>query len=351
MYVRRDRLTALGSRLQQEVDSFRIPGAVVALGNRQEIVYFETFGYAENRNGAVRKMSPDTLFDLASLTKVVATLPSLLMLMDDGRLRLSDKVVDFIPEFPDHEVCVLHLLTHTSGLPASRPYHRICKTPDDIWHRVRTETLEYQPGTRVVYSDVGFMLLAQIIQVVSGQPIDEYARQHVFQPLRMNRTTYCPSRELQNLCAATEASHNGPAKVGIVHDENAEAMGGISGHAGLFAPMTDLIRYVQMWTSLQYALLSSVVRRVAVRCHTADLDGRRGLGWVCRGDRYDHMGDTWPQTAVGHTGFTGTSLAFDPETGLWMILLTNDVHYGRENRTIVRLRSLLHNIAGSAIVP
>ena len=135
----------------------------------------------------------------------------------------------------------------------------------------------------------------------------------------------------------------------MVHDENAYAMGGISGHAGLFAPVSDLVKYLQLWLDREPSVLSQAIRNVAVQCHTLHLNGRRGLGWTCRHDDHDHTGDMWPESSVGHTGFTGTSIAFDPKTKLWMVLLTNDVHYGRESKTIVRLRGRVHNVIAAAL--
>jgi CubicO group peptidase (beta-lactamase class C family) len=346
-----DRLGRLSRRLADEVAAGRLPGAVLALGVGERTAYLQAFGYAEHRNGVVRPMTADTLFDLASLTKVVATLPAILTLVDDGEVRLADPVSRFLPEFAEGgkaEVTLRHLLTHTSGLPAHRRYDRL-GDGEAIREAVFRGPLVDAPGRHVVYSDLGFIVLAEVVRAVSGLPIDEYARARVFTPLGMTDTMYCPPPTLWPRVAATEEVPGIGVKVGVVHDENALAMDGVSGHAGLFAPIADLIRYVQMWVMAGPSVLSAAARRAAVRCWTDGLDGRRGLGWVCRQDAYDHCGDLWPPTAVGHTGFTGTSIAFDPVSRWWLILLTNDVHYGREQRTIVRLRALVHNLAAAAL--
>jgi CubicO group peptidase (beta-lactamase class C family) len=343
-------MTAL---LERETSDLRIPGAVVAVGIGCDVLYREAFGYAENLRGHVRAMHHDTIFDLASLTKVVATLPSILTLIDNGHIRLNDPVSLFLPEFTTEAkstVTLRHLLTHTSGLPASRLFYKMHTTPHAILEAVRREPLEHAPGAQVVYSDLGFVLLGDIVRAVTGMPLDQYAEKQIFQPLGMKTTGYCPPPEFKPWIAATEEMDGQPAKVGVVHDENAEALGGVAGHAGLFASMSDLIQYVSMWLNPTADVLSPAVRRVAVQCHTEGLNGRRGIGWVCRHDAYDHTGDLWPETTVGHTGFTGTSLAFDPVSKLWMILLTNDVHYGREKKHIVRLRGLLHNLIGSSLI-
>ncbi|GMA65011.1 beta-lactamase family protein [Alicyclobacillus fastidiosus] len=340
------RLERIAALLEREIEQENIPGAVVAVGRGETTAYFECFGYAENANGRSRPMTKETVFDLASLTKVTATLPCILTLIDDGDIRLNDPVALFIPEFADAAkgvVTIRHLLTHCAGLVPSRQFYELFSTPQAIRAAIRREGMGITPDVRTEYSDIGFMLLGEVVEAVSGLALDQFASERVFTPLGMSDTMFCPPPSLFARIAATEYG-----KVGVVHDENAEALGGVSGHAGLFAPMTDLISYVSMWLGHK-PLLSDAVRRLAVENHTPALNGNRGLGWVCRHDAYDHTGDLWPRTTVGHTGFTGTSMAFDPASGLWMIILTNDVHYGRQKKAIIRLRHRLHNLAASAI--
>jgi CubicO group peptidase (beta-lactamase class C family) len=271
-------------------------------------------------------------------------------------LRLSDPVIRFIPTFVGAEkegVTLRHLLTHSSGLPAFREFYRRLSNRDEILAAVIAEPLETSPGAQVVYSDLGFILLGEIVQRVTGQTLEAYARHQVFEPLGMVNTQFCPPRELALRTAATEDVPGRGVKVGVVHDENAEALGGVSGHAGLFAPARDLIRYLQMWLGLPESddnVLSATIRHLAVQPQIHGMNAARGLGWVLRGDAYDHMGDLWPQTGAGHTGFTGTSLAFDPASGLWIVLLTNCVHYGRENHLMRRLRPLIHNVVAATLL-
>jgi CubicO group peptidase (beta-lactamase class C family) len=354
--MKTSRLHRLQELLQAAVDTESLPGAVVAVGIGQEIVYEQALGFAERLHGVIRPMTLDTLFDLASLTKVVATLPSILLLVEQGELRLSDPVTHFIPTFTGAEkegVTLYHLLTHSSGLPAHREFYRQWSQRDEILAAVIAEPLETSPGARVVYSDLGFILLGEIVQRVTGQTLDVYARHEVFEPLGMVHTQFCPPGELASRIAATEDVPERGVKVGVVHDENAEASGGVSGHAGLFAPARDLIRYLQMWLGLSESddsVLSASARHLAVQPHMRATNTARGLGWVLRGDVYDHMGDLWPQSGAGHTGFTGTSLAFDPASGLWTVLLTNCVHYGRENQPMRRLRPLIHNVVAATLL-
>lgn len=341
------RLDLITSIVEDEVNQSRIPGAVVAVGIGEVTHYLQAFGYSENYQGTTRTMTVDTIFDLASLTKVTATLPVVLSLVDDGALRLSDPVALFLPEFQTGEkssVNVRHLLTHTSGLISHRDYHALYHTRADILSAIRNEALTRAPGEKVEYSDLGFILLGEIIREVTHQSLDVAAERNVFAKLGMVDTLFCPPASLKSRVAATE---NG--KLGVVHDENAEALGGVSGHAGLFSTIADLRTYVQMWLGLREPVLSQAVRAIAVQNQTPHLAGNRGIGFVCRFDSYDHTGDLWPHTTVGHTGFTGTSLAFDPVSSLWMIILTNDVHYGRQRKSVIRLRGRLHNVVGSAI--
>jgi CubicO group peptidase (beta-lactamase class C family) len=355
--MKTSRLSRLGELLQTAVDAESLPGAVLAAGIGQDIVYEQALGFAERLHGVIRPMTFDTQFDLASLTKVVATLPSILLLVERGELLLSDPITRFIPTFTGAEkerVTLRHLLTHSSGLPAHREFYRQWSGHDEILAAVIAEPLEAPPGTQVVYSDLGFILLGEIVQRVTGHPLEAYARHQVFKPLGMLNTRFCPPRELAPDIAATEDVPGQGVKVGVVHDENAEASGGVSGHAGLFAPARDLIRYLQMWLGSSESdghLLSAATRHLAVQSQTQGMNAARGLGWVLRGDTYDHMGDLWPQTGAGHTGFTGTSLAFDPVSGLWAVLLTNRVHYGRENHLMRRLRPLIHNIIAASLLP
>ncbi|QQE79185.1 serine hydrolase [Alicyclobacillus sp. SO9] len=347
------KLKRIDTFLQSEVDEGRLPGAVYAAGIGNNVVHEHAVGYAENRNGIQRPMNMDTMFDLASLTKVTATLPSILKLVDEGAFRLTDAVGLFLPEFAQGDkaaITIRHLLTHSSGLISHRNYYEIVSSREELLRLVRNESPDVKAGTRVVYSDLGFILLAEIIHTVTGQRIDEYARENVFHPLGMNETSYCPDETLRGRIAATEEFSNLGVKVGVVHDENTYTMGGVSGHAGLFAPLMDVVRYVQAWLSPDNPVLSQGIRKSAVRSYTEDLNGHRGLGWTCRWDGYDHTGDSWPQTTVGHTGFTGTSIAIDPVSKLWFVLLTNDVHYGRENKTIVRLRGRVHNMLSAAVM-
>jgi CubicO group peptidase (beta-lactamase class C family) len=339
-----DRSTVAG-RLAEAVSSGEIPGAVFVTGGPGQPTGTVVAGDAQVHGGPRRPMHRDTLFDLASLTKVVATLPAVLRLAERGDLALDDPVARFLPRFTGHgrdQVTVRHLLAHTSGLPAEIRFW--CHYPDreQAEAALLTAPLEQPPGTSTVYSDIGFMLLGRIVTAVTGAPLDAAVTELVTGPLGMTRTRFNPDPAQAAQAASTELQPDGTALTGVVHDENARFFGGAGGQAGLFAPAGDLARYLTAaW--LGDGLLAAATRREAGRLQTAGTNGRRGLGWVLRGDQQDSLGAHWPVTSLTHTGFTGTSLACDPASGHWAVLLTNEVHYGR-NRGIIRsLREDIHD--------
>jgi len=326
--------------LNEAVSSHVTPGAVVAAGWGAQMELLEAFGWAQTV-GQERPMSRRTLFDLASLTKVVATLPVVLRLVADGILLSQSRVIDVLPEFcggcpGSEEVTIEHLLTHTSGLPAERKYWKLGLGPEELRRRFIAEPLEAPPGTRTQYSDIGFMVLGWVAEVVTGLTLDQMARQWVTAPLGMAATGYGPRPEPD--VAATEPGLDGRPRVGRVHDENASALGSPAGHAGLFSSAADLGSYLGAWTGRDDAWLPFEMRQDAARDRTAGLGGHRGLGWAARHDVHDHLGGLWPRTAACHSGFTGTFMAFDLPSARWVVLLTNDVHWGRERGVVNSLR-------------
>ena len=192
------KIRRLDSLLQTEIDEGRLPGAVYSVGIGKDLLHENALGYAENLHSNVRPMQMDTIFDLASLTKVVSTLPSILLLVDQGQIRLNDRVALFLPEFSissKSDVTIRHLLTHSSGLASHRKYYSICSSRDEILRMVINESLDTPPDTKVVYSDLGFILLSEIVEVVSGKRIDQFATEQLFRPLGMNDTQYCPKAD------------------------------------------------------------------------------------------------------------------------------------------------------------
>ncbi|MFC1416218.1 serine hydrolase domain-containing protein [Streptacidiphilus cavernicola] len=332
--------------LERAVADGAVPGAVLVAGvGAGEPRGIRAYGGTGRPDGG--RTVTDTVFDLASLTKVVATLPSVLRLVDEGVLALDDSVRKHLPGFEGagkYEVTIRHLLAHSAGLPDHREFYLLPGSPADRLAAVLAEPLVDPPGTVVRYSDLGFILLGEIVAGAAGATLDRAAAELVFQPLGMASTRFLPPEDWRSRTAATEALPGGPAKLGVVHDENAESLGGVAGHAGLFSTAADVSRYLRgCWLDEEGPLLSRAVRAEALRCQTEQPRDRRGLGWTLRGDRWDHMSVEWPRTGAGHTGFTGTSVALDPVSGLWAVLLTNAVHLGREHRGIIPLRRQVHD--------
>jgi serine-type D-Ala-D-Ala carboxypeptidase len=341
-----------------------IPGAVLAAGiGSPQPVLLHVAGDAQRDEDARRPMSADTIFDLASLTKVTATLPCVLRLVGTGDVGLDDPVGRFLPEFTGpgkDQVTVRHLLTHTSGLPDTRRYYLYLQDPAEIRAAALAEALVAAPDSSVCYSDLGFIALGEMCAAVSGCDLAELAGEAVFVPLGLADTGYRPPTTLAARIASTEHVA-GVAKTGVVHDENAEALGGVAGHAGLFGTAGDLARYAAAWACADGEPAAALqlpgwLRTEALACQTEGLvcqgvAGRRGLGWGLRHDRFDNMGEGWPASGAGHTGFTGTSLSVDPQTGIWAVLLTNAVHFGRgPDHSVIGLRKQVHATTAATLL-
>jgi CubicO group peptidase (beta-lactamase class C family) len=335
--------------LQKEIDSLHIPGAVIQVSHHDQTVLQEAIGYREIFPER-KPMALDTVFDLASLTKVIATLPAILKLIEYGEIRLDDPVANFFPSFKvkgKEDVTIRHLLTHTSGLRAHRNYFLELNSTEEVLESIFQEELLHPPGKKVIYSDLGFILLYRIIEQAAKEEFPGFIDRELFMPLGMKDTGFVPSFE-RDRYAATEYSESlKDYKHGIVHDDNTEMMGGISGHAGLFSTLKDVSHFAEMVENegsfKGKQILSPASFRLSRQNYTQHDDEYRGLGWILKGPGASTCGDLFSPLSYGHTGFTGTSLWFDPAAGLRVILLTNRVHFGR-NDPIIRLRPRLHNI-------
>jgi uncharacterized protein YbbC (DUF1343 family) len=317
----------------------KIPGAVLIVGHDGHIVYRKAYG-KRALAPASEAMTLDTIFDCASLTKVVATTPSVMKLFEEGRIRVSDKVTEYIPEFQNgkSDITIRDLMTHYSGL---RPDLDL----DPPWSGYETgirKAVDDPPagprGTKFVYSDINFILMGEIVHRVSGQTLDEYARTHVFEPLGMNDTRFRPGQALFPRIAPTERLKTGEILRGVVDDPTTRYMGGVAGHAGMFSTADDLALYCQM-------MLNKGVNPPADATHPArlfspltvdlftspqsppGLAAVRGLGWDINSPFSGNRGELFPVgTSYGHTGFTGTSLWIDPASQTYVVLLTNAIH-------------------------
>lgn len=335
------------------VEDGSIPGAAVMAGTSKAALPPVAFGYLSIEPGAA-PVTPETIYDCASLTKVVVTATLALLLLEEGRFRLASPLAYWIPEFGREEVTLFHLLTHTSGLPAWSPLYEAGAGKDRIVRAVCETALEREPGTAVAYSCLGFILLGEAIERESGISLDALARERIFAPLGMEASGYLPDPSLFPRIAPTERAGE-TFLHGVVHDENARVMGGVSGNAGLFSTAGDLGRFAFAMArsaragESERAFLSPATAALAVRNHTEGLGEARGLGWQLRGESLTSpAGDLFSPESFGHTGFTGTSLWIDPKWDLWAVLLTNRVHPTRENTAHLRLRPMFHNALAAA---
>ncbi|MBP2017505.1 CubicO group peptidase (beta-lactamase class C family) [Symbiobacterium terraclitae] len=343
--------------LEAEIAAGQLPGAVAVIARDGAVAAHRALGWAAV-HPARRPMAPDTLFDLASLTKVMATLPAVLLLIDRGEIRLDDPLHLFFPEYRGEgreEIRIRHLLTHTAGFPPGSPVLREpAGSRAERIARLASVPLQAPPGSRIIYSDLGFILLGELVAKVSGQPLDRFVREQVHRPLGLVHAGYLPSGDRARSAAATEYRERlGRHQCGEVHDENATALGGVAGHAGLFATAPEVAAYGQMWLEGGAGVLSPAAVAAATRDQTPHLPGQehRGLGWiVAREDSAGlSCGDLFSPGSFGHTGFTGTSLWIDPHRRLVVALLTNRVHFGRTDH-ILRLRPRFHNAVAAAVI-
>ena len=332
--------------IEKAIDKGSIPGACWALVTKAGPTFY---GHAGMRRLVPDKMpvAEDTLYDMASCTKVVATTTMALQLIEQGRMSLKTRLSDILTDFPHPEVTIGHIMTHTSGICHDDKAYKAYKGERQIWDFFKDKPLEFAPGTNLVYSDFGYVALGLAIEKMVEAPLDVYAREHIFQPLAMNETGYRPAdRGLASRCAATEVTADRGIICGEVHDGKAWRLDEISGNAGLFSTTHDLARFVRMMLndgSLDGAhVLSPTTIGLLKRCYTEGLPSRRTLGWIV-GDRTAAMGDYYSDHCLFHTGFSGTSIYIDFDRGCGVILLTNRIHPRRDNDAIMDLRNRFHN--------
>jgi CubicO group peptidase (beta-lactamase class C family) len=326
------RWARIDAAVQEEIQAGHLPGAVVLVGCGERILYHQAFGraVAEPFQAPMRK---DTVFDLASLTKPIATAASVLVLVDRGTLDPNDLVAKYLPAFAcdgKENVRIRHLLTHTSGLPAytnakelSDLYGSPC--PDGVVEKICSLKAQSEPGEKFRYSCLGYITLAQIVRVVAGQGIDEFARANVFAPLGMKHTQFHPPAAWQKRITGTEIVEDVLLR-GTVHDPLARLMAGTSGNAGLFSTASDLSLYCRMllnggsWKGRRILSPAAVEMLTTAQSHgrAYGFDLSSGYAWV--------KGPHASPEAFCHTGYTGTSLVCDPASGTYLILLTNSVH-------------------------
>lgn len=351
----------LDALMKRGIDEGVFPGGVAMVSQKGEVLYNGVFGHSMV-TPEKRAMHADSIFDLASLTKVVATTTAVLQLIEQGRLSLSDRVCEHFKEYTwtdgNSRATVEDLMAHTSGFAAVYPFQKTARDPQDVVRVISTlhsslQTM-YEPGSGEVYSDLDYILLGRIVEKVSGKSLDVYCGENIYRPLGMSDTCFKPDPGMDKRLVATEV-YPDRLCLGTVHDENAYFMGGISGHAGLFSTALDLKTFSDALLNRGVLggtrILSGPSIAQMVRQRRPDINGTYGLGWQLNtGRNIGPFGDLFPVGSFGHTGFTGTMIWMDLPTGISSILLTNRVHPSRSNGGIVQFRQQFNNIVAAGLL-
>jgi uncharacterized protein YbbC (DUF1343 family) len=348
------RLARIDEAVGRAIGAKRIPGAVVLVGRSGKVVFARAYG-KRAIEPAEEGMTRDTIFDMASLTKPVATATSVLILVEGGKVRLDDPIRKHLPELDANGkggITVEQLLRHRSGLVADNPIEDYKDGPDRAWERIAALDPVAKAGDRFVYSDVNYIILGKLVERVSGRPLDEFATEHIVKPLGMTDSGFRPSKT--DRIAPTEKA-DGAILRGVVHDPRARALGGVAGHAGLFGTADDLAVFAQMILDGGRGpdgarVLSPLAVRAMIDPGDTPRGQRRGLGWDIATAFSAPRGSLFGPESFGHTGFTGTSLWIDPETRTFVILLTNRVHPDGKAPNPNPLRAEVATIVASAIV-
>ncbi|HWO29804.1 MAG TPA: serine hydrolase [Candidatus Acidoferrum sp.] len=345
------RFASVDAVIEQAIHDGNIPGAVLVVGHNGQVIYRKAYG---NRALEPRRepMMLETIFDLASLTKVVATTTAVMKLVEQGKIRLNDPVAKYLPEFGQNgkeDITVRQLLTHYSGLEPDLDLKTIWEGKETAYQMAFGEAPEAPPGSRFSYSDVNFIVLGALVERVSGETLDKYCERRIFAPLKMMHTRFTPPAALRPKIAPTQYDENEHMLRGVVHDPTARRMGGVAGHAGLFSTADDLAKFSQALLNGGGGVLSALsVEKMTRPEQPPSAPVLRGFGWDIDSPFSSNRGDLLPVGSYGHTGFTGTSMWIDPTTQTYIIVLTNAVHpRGKENA--IALRSKVATAVAAAL--
>lgn len=326
------------------------PGAVLVIGNAGGIVYRQSYGGFDYSENAIR-MHPGTVFDLASVTKVLATTLAIMKLYDQGKIDLFAPVAAYIPEFAQNDkdsVLIKNLLLHNSGFQPGRPFYQFCTTPDEVFDSLYATSLVYATGNRYVYSDLNFLTLGKIIEVVSGKTPDSFCYDNFYEQMGLTNTMFNPPDSLWPMIAPTEIDfhYHMTGRPGLVRNRITRLLNGVAGHAGLFSSADDISQLAIMlmnngnYRGVNY-LDTSTIQLFTERYSE---ESTRGFGWDTGNGAEEHrIGSIFSSSAFGHTGYTGTSLWIDPEQNVFIVFLTNRTYGGHIDRRIYTIRPLLHD--------
>lgn len=313
--------------IEKYIENKTFPGGVLLIGNDKEIIFEKAYGYRA-LFPEKEENSEDTIYDLASLTKVTATVPAIMKLLENGELGLWDSAGKFLKEFSvgeKLEIKIFHLLTHTSGLPPYSNAWKYAKNPEELKEEILKIGLLYKTGENCIYSCLNFIILRYIVEKITDTPFEKYLKENIFDPLGMKDTSFLPKNK--NRIAPT-CERNGKILRGEPDDELAYYQGGISGNAGLFSTAEDLYKYARSLINKDYMIFSPYIIELFTKEHVSFGDEKRGLGWMIKG-RSSSCGDLFSEKGFGHTGYTGTSIWIDPLKKLIVIFLSNRTHISR----------------------
>lgn len=345
------RLGEVDAVIEQAVADGNIPGAVLVVGHDGKVVYRKAYGH-RSLDPRREPMTLDTIFDLASLTKVIATTTSVMQLAEQGKIRFNDPVSKYLPEFAQNgkeDITIRQLLTHYSGLAPDLDLTTPWEGKQTAFQMAFVEPPATTPGSGFVYSDINFIMLGALVEKVSGETLDAYAEKHIFAPLKMTHTRYLPPASWRGKIAPTQYDENEHMLRGVVHDPTARRMGGVAGHAGLFSTGDDLAKFAQALLKGGDGILSPLmVEKMTTPETPPNAPVLRGFGWDIDSPFSSNRGDLFPVGSFGHTGFTGTSMWIDPTTETYVILLTNAVH-PRGKGTAIALRVKVATEVASAL--
>ena len=349
------RLGGVDSIIEQAITDANIPGAVLVVGHNGAVVYRKAYG---NRalEPKIEAMTLDTVFDLASLTKVIATTTAMMQLFEQGKVRMNDPVAKYLPEFAQNgkeDITLRQLMTHYSGMAPDLDLTTPWEGKNTAYQLAFVEPPETTPGSGFVYSDINFITLGALVEKVSGETLDEYAARHIFAPLKMTRTRYVPPASWRSKIAPTQYDEKEHMLRGEVHDPTARRMGGVAGHAGLFSTGDDLAKFAQALLNGGRGILSAdTVQKMTSPEQPPTASAVRGFGWDIDSPFSSNRGDLLPVGSFGHTGFTGTSMWIDATTQTYIILLTNSVHpRGKGNAVGLRSKVATEVAAALALNP
>jgi len=343
-------LSVLDSILQDAVAKHAAPGFVCLVGHNGQVVYRKAFG-ERSLEPTRTPMTLDTIFDMASLTKVIATTTSVMRLVQEGKVKLNDSVASYIPEFRSNgkgDISVRMLLTHYSGLPEDLDLKSQWQGKDTAFRMAMDEKPIYPPGMRFLYSDINYEVLGFLVERVSGMPLEQYAAKYIFEPLHMDHTRFLPPREWLANIAPTEYDEHHQMLHGVVHDPTARRMGGVAGHAGLFSTADDTALFAQELLHGDKILKRLTIEKMSTPQTPPWSVNVRGLGWDIDSPFSSNRGDLLPVGSFGHTGFTGTSLWIDPVTDTYIILLSNSVHPNGHGN-VISLRTRVATAVAAAL--